>query len=207
MAKTQKPRRSPPPAKKGKRPSPVTAAELLLEIGVEDLRMTDDEATQVLAVAGAVSGRARVMRTAAGWPAVLGLAAMSGEQFGWATIMYFIRNTGIPVNFGMTVLIALIVGTVVAGQTFYIFTIENLKSSGHASILGGGISGTRASREGRDGGTEWNGKRVGLWREDEEEVGGKSATPTGGYYPGVLSTLARQRRPAAGVVAPNAGMR
>jgi glycyl-tRNA synthetase beta chain len=37
MPKTQKPRRPPPPAKKGRRPSPVTAAELLLEIGVEEL--------------------------------------------------------------------------------------------------------------------------------------------------------------------------
>jgi len=37
MSKTQKPRRPAPPAKTGKRPSPVTAAELLLEIGVEEL--------------------------------------------------------------------------------------------------------------------------------------------------------------------------
>ncbi|MGH3009215.1 MAG: LuxR C-terminal-related transcriptional regulator [Gaiellaceae bacterium] len=50
-----------------------------LEIGVDELRMTDDEAAEVLAAAGAVAGRARVMRTADGWPAVLGLAAMSGE--------------------------------------------------------------------------------------------------------------------------------
>jgi ATP/maltotriose-dependent transcriptional regulator MalT len=50
-----------------------------LEIGVDELRMTDEEAAQVLQVAGAVAGRARVMRTADGWPAVLGLAAMSGE--------------------------------------------------------------------------------------------------------------------------------
>jgi LuxR family transcriptional regulator, maltose regulon positive regulatory protein len=50
-----------------------------LQIGVDELAMTDAEATQVLAVAGAVSGRARLMRTADGWPAVLGLAAMSGD--------------------------------------------------------------------------------------------------------------------------------
>ncbi|HZT85763.1 MAG TPA: LuxR C-terminal-related transcriptional regulator [Gaiellaceae bacterium] len=50
-----------------------------LEIGMEDLAMTDDEATRVLAAVGAVAGRARLMRTAAGWPAVLGLAAMSGD--------------------------------------------------------------------------------------------------------------------------------
>src|SRR5579871_4379607 len=50
-----------------------------LEIGVDELRMTDAESAQVLEAAGAVAGRARVMRTAGGWPAVLGLAAMSGE--------------------------------------------------------------------------------------------------------------------------------
>jgi LuxR family transcriptional regulator, maltose regulon positive regulatory protein len=50
-----------------------------LEIGADELAMTDEEATQVLAAVGAVAGRARLMRTAGGWPAVLGLAAMSGD--------------------------------------------------------------------------------------------------------------------------------
>jgi LuxR family transcriptional regulator, maltose regulon positive regulatory protein len=50
-----------------------------LEIGVDELAMTDGEATRVLAAVGAVAGRARLMRTADGWPAVLGLAAMSGD--------------------------------------------------------------------------------------------------------------------------------
>ena len=50
-----------------------------LEIGVDELTMTDEEAAQVLKAVGAVAGRARLMRTAEGWPAVLGLAAMSGD--------------------------------------------------------------------------------------------------------------------------------
>lgn len=50
-----------------------------LEIGVDELTMTEEEAAEVLSSSGAVAGRARLMRTAAGWPAVLGLAAMSGE--------------------------------------------------------------------------------------------------------------------------------
>ena len=50
-----------------------------LEIGMDELAMTDDEATKVLAAVGAVAGRARLMRTADGWPAVLGLAALSGD--------------------------------------------------------------------------------------------------------------------------------
>jgi len=50
-----------------------------LEIGVDELAMTDAEAARVVAAVGAVAGRARLMRTADGWPAVLGLAAMSGD--------------------------------------------------------------------------------------------------------------------------------
>jgi LuxR family maltose regulon positive regulatory protein len=50
-----------------------------LEIGVGELTMTDEEAALVLHTLGAVAGRARLMRTADGWPAVLGLAAMSGD--------------------------------------------------------------------------------------------------------------------------------
>jgi hypothetical protein len=49
------------------------------EIGVDELTMTDAEAARVLTALGAVGGRARLMRTAEGWPAVLGLAAMSGD--------------------------------------------------------------------------------------------------------------------------------
>ena len=49
---------------------------------------------------------------------------------------YYIRNTGIPVNFGITIGIALIVGAVVAGQTFYIFTMENLKQFGALKAIG-----------------------------------------------------------------------
>jgi putative ABC transport system permease protein len=65
-----------------------------------------------------------------------GLRALTASEFGWATIWYYIRNTGIPINFGITVAIALIVGTVVAGQTFYLFMIENLKQFGALKAIG-----------------------------------------------------------------------
>jgi putative ABC transport system permease protein len=68
--------------------------------------------------------------------AATGLAAVSTEQFGWMTVLYYIQNTGIPINFGLTVVVALIVGTVVAGQTFYIFTIENLKQFAALKAIG-----------------------------------------------------------------------
>jgi putative ABC transport system permease protein len=65
-----------------------------------------------------------------------GLRAATGEEFFWQTIRYYLSNTGIPVNFGITIMIALIVGAVVAGQTFYIFTLENLKQFGALKAIG-----------------------------------------------------------------------
>ena len=65
-----------------------------------------------------------------------GLRALTSNQFGWETIWYYINNTGIPINFGITVAIALIVGTVVAGQTFYLFVLENLKQFGALKAIG-----------------------------------------------------------------------
>jgi putative ABC transport system permease protein len=65
-----------------------------------------------------------------------GLRARTSEQFQWDCVLYYLRHTGIPVNFGITIAIALIVGVVVAGQTFYIFTIENLKQFGALKAIG-----------------------------------------------------------------------
>ena len=68
--------------------------------------------------------------------AATGLHAATGKEFGWQTIRYYVAHTGIPVNFGITIAIALMVGTIVAGQTFYIFTLENLKQFGALKAIG-----------------------------------------------------------------------
>jgi putative ABC transport system permease protein len=65
-----------------------------------------------------------------------GLAARTREQWSWDTVRYYLANTGIPVNFGITVSLAFVVGAVVAGQTFYLFTIENLKQFGALKAIG-----------------------------------------------------------------------
>ena len=65
-----------------------------------------------------------------------GLRARTSGQFQWDCVRYYLKNTGIPVNFGITIAIALIIGVVVAGQTFYIFTIENLKQFGALKAIG-----------------------------------------------------------------------
>jgi putative ABC transport system permease protein len=65
-----------------------------------------------------------------------GLRARTTREFMWDSIRYYLANTGIPVNFGITIAVALVVGTVVAGQTFYLFTIENLKQFGALKAIG-----------------------------------------------------------------------
>ena len=65
-----------------------------------------------------------------------GLQALSGERFLWKTIRYYMEKTGIPVNFGITVLLGFFVGTAIAGQTFYLFTVENIRQFGALKAMG-----------------------------------------------------------------------
>jgi putative ABC transport system permease protein len=65
-----------------------------------------------------------------------GLRARTSLEFMWDCVRYYLRHTGIPVNFGITIAVAIIVGAVVAGQTFYLFTVENLKQFGALKAIG-----------------------------------------------------------------------
>lgn len=67
-----------------------------------------------------------------------GLRAVTGKQFEWITMWYFMRKTGIPFNFGITVALGFVVGTAIAAQTFYLFTIENIKQYGALKAMGAG---------------------------------------------------------------------
>ncbi|MFO0914239.1 MAG: ABC transporter permease [Pirellulales bacterium] len=68
--------------------------------------------------------------------AATGLAAMTKDEFFWKTIDYFLSTTGIPVNFGITIALGFIVGAAITGQTFYLFTLENLKQFGALKAMG-----------------------------------------------------------------------
>jgi putative ABC transport system permease protein len=67
-----------------------------------------------------------------------GLKALTDERFFWSTIWWFVRNTGIPISFGTTIFLGFIVGLAVAGQTFYSFILENLRSLGALKAMGCG---------------------------------------------------------------------
>ncbi len=56
-----------------------------------------------------------------------GLRAFTRDVLFWDTILWYVRNTGIPISFGTVVLLGLIVGLAIAGQTFYLFVHDNLR--------------------------------------------------------------------------------
>jgi putative ABC transport system permease protein len=65
-----------------------------------------------------------------------GLQAVTRQQFIQKTIRYYLAKTGIPVNFAITVFLGFIVGTAIAGQTFYLFTVENIRQFGALKAMG-----------------------------------------------------------------------
>jgi putative ABC transport system permease protein len=65
-----------------------------------------------------------------------GLGAKTASEFFWSTVFFFMRNTGIALNFAVTISLGLIVGIAVAGQTFYTFTNENIKHFASLKAMG-----------------------------------------------------------------------
>ena len=70
--------------------------------------------------------------------AATGLAAYTGPQFARNTYVYFMEKTGIPINFGISVALGFLVGTAIAGQTFFQFTHDNLRQFGALKAMGAG---------------------------------------------------------------------
>jgi putative ABC transport system permease protein len=58
------------------------------------------------------------------------------KDFNTATVWWYVKNTGIPISFGTTVVIGFIVGMAIACQTFYAFVLDNLKHLGALKAMG-----------------------------------------------------------------------
>ncbi|MBL8695446.1 MAG: FtsX-like permease family protein [Planctomycetes bacterium] len=56
-----------------------------------------------------------------------GLEAYEKETFIEKTMGYFMKYTGIPINFGTAVALGFVVGVAIVAQLFYSFTLENLR--------------------------------------------------------------------------------
>lgn len=58
------------------------------------------------------------------------------KDFNTTTVWWYVKNTGIPISFGTTVVIGFIVGVAIACQTFYAFVLDNLKYLGALKVMG-----------------------------------------------------------------------
>jgi putative ABC transport system permease protein len=67
-----------------------------------------------------------------------GLLALSNREFAWKTTSDLLNRTGILVNFGITIVLGLVIGVLIAGQTFYMFVLDNLKYFAALKAMGTG---------------------------------------------------------------------
>jgi putative ABC transport system permease protein len=65
-----------------------------------------------------------------------GLKAYTRDEFKKLTFIYFLKYTGMPINFLTAVALGFIVGITIAGQTFYNFTLDNLRYFGTLKAMG-----------------------------------------------------------------------
>ncbi len=65
-----------------------------------------------------------------------GLQALTQNEFAWRSIRYILERTGIPINFGITIVLGIIIGAAITAQTFYIFIVENLKQFAAMKAIG-----------------------------------------------------------------------
>jgi putative ABC transport system permease protein len=65
-----------------------------------------------------------------------GLAVRTNDEFIALTADYILNTTGILVNFGLAVALGILIGSLVAGQTFYNFTLDNLRHYGALKAMG-----------------------------------------------------------------------
>lgn len=65
-----------------------------------------------------------------------GLKALSSVDFARTTSDYVIGNTGIPISFGVVVLLGVLVGIVIVALTFTLFIRDNIKQFGALKAIG-----------------------------------------------------------------------
>lgn len=65
-----------------------------------------------------------------------GLKARTRDQFASDGVDFIIENTGIPFNFGITVVLGFIVGVAIVGLTFSLFIRDNIKQFGALKAIG-----------------------------------------------------------------------
>lgn len=62
--------------------------------------------------------------------------ALVRNDFIWSTVAYYIRNTGIPINFGVTVFLGVLVGATIVGLLLNMFVSDNIRQFGALKAMG-----------------------------------------------------------------------
>ena len=65
-----------------------------------------------------------------------GVQALSSADFRWKTIAFYLANTGIPISFGLVIVLGVFVGIAVVGLTFNTFVAENIRQYGALKAMG-----------------------------------------------------------------------
>ena len=65
-----------------------------------------------------------------------GLRAYTRNEFKVLTFLYYLEYTGMPINFLTAVALGFLVGIAISGQTFYNFTLDNLRYFGTLKAMG-----------------------------------------------------------------------
>lgn len=68
-----------------------------------------------------------------------GLRALSSPDFAWATMVWFFKNTGVPLSFAIVVAMGLFIGLAVTGLTFLMFVQDNLRHLAALKAMGAGF--------------------------------------------------------------------
>jgi putative ABC transport system permease protein len=66
------------------------------------------------------------------------LGAFTRDELRWRTIMFILKETGIGINFGITVALGVVVGLIVSAATLYQFTLDNLRHYATLKAMGAG---------------------------------------------------------------------
>ena len=64
------------------------------------------------------------------------LRAYTRNDFKMVTFLYYLKYTGMPINFLTAVALGFLVGVAISGQTFYNFTLDNLRYFGTLKAMG-----------------------------------------------------------------------
>lgn len=67
-----------------------------------------------------------------------GIRALTNAEFERQTMWWILNQTGILINFGITIALGVVIGLLVAGQTFYTFILDNLRNFGALKAMGVG---------------------------------------------------------------------